>query len=140
MPAKPSPNRVPADPTKWSTESQGSPAASWTTEYTDIHYKCRHCRATATFFAADQRHTYEVKKASIDQQRVLCEPCWRESLRIAAELAEHQRQWEQSKQSLRTDKPFLARWLQLLESQEEYGHARHDVARKNMLRKLLGAA
>ena len=140
MPAKPFRNRVPADPTKWSAKSQSSRSASWTTEYTDIQYKCWRCQATATFSAADQRYTYEEKKAPIDQQRILCEPCWRESLRIAADLADCQRQWAQSKQSLRADKPFLARWLELLECQEKYVPYRHDVARKNMLRKLLGAA
>jgi len=55
-------------------------------------------------------------------------------------LAERQREWAQSKQSLRADKPFLASWLELLESQEKYVPYRHDVARKSMLRKLLGAA
>lgn len=137
MPAKPSPRRIPADPTKWSAKSQGSPPAFWTTEYTDIQYKCWHCKAAATFSAEDQRYTYEVKKAPIDQQRILCEPCWRESLRIAAQLTEFQRQWAQSKNALRADKSFLSGWLQLLEAQETYVPYRQDIARKNMLRKLL---
>lgn len=140
MPAEPSPDRVPADPTKWSAKSQGSPPAFWTTEYTDIQYDCWHCQKTATFSAADQRYTYEVKKATINQHRILCEPCWRESLRIAAELAEHQSWWAQSKSSLRSDRPFLTRWLELLELREKYVPYWRDIARKNMLRKLLGTA
>jgi hypothetical protein len=140
MPSKPEPNRVPADPTKWSEKSQGSPAASWTTEYTDIKYKCWHCQETATFSAADQRYTYEEKKAPIDQKRVLCESCWCESLRINAKLAECESQWAQSKNSLRSDGAFLANWLELLESQEKYVPYRQDIARKAMLRKLLGTA
>jgi hypothetical protein len=140
MAQKPSSGRVLADPTKWSAKSQRSVAAGWTSEYKDVHYKCWHCQAEAVFTAADQQYTYEEKKAPIDQQRILCEPCWRESLRIATQLQECQSQWAVSKQSLRAEKVFLARWLALLESQEGYVPYRHDVARKSMLRKLLGAA
>jgi hypothetical protein len=140
MAQKPPSNRVSADPAKWSVQSQGSVAAGWTTEYKDIRYKCWRCQANAVFTAADQKYTYEDKKAPIDQQRVLCESCWRESLHVDTLLLEYQGRWAASKQSLRADKPFLAGWLALLESKEGYGSYRHDVARKNMLRKLLGAA
>jgi hypothetical protein len=139
MPQKRS-ERVPADPTKWSAQSQRSVAAGWTSEYKDVHYRCWHCQADSVFSAADQKYTYEEKKAPIDQQRILCEPCWRESLHIAAQLQECQDQWAVSKQQLQADKPFLTHWLALLESQEGYVPYRHDVARKGMLRKLLGAA
>ena len=139
MPPKSEPDRVPADPTKWSKKSQGSPSASWTTEYTDIQYKCWCCQTTATFSAADQRYTYEEKKAPIDQQRVLCESCWRELLGINAKLVAYESQWAQFKSSLRADSSFLASWLELLESREKYA-PRLDIARKAMLRKLLGAA
>ena len=140
MALKPASGRVPADPTKWSEKSQGSPSASWTTEYTDIHYQCWHCEAAAIFSAADQRYTYEDKKAPIDQKRVLCEPCWRESLRIKAQLTEIETQWMVSRGSRRNDADFLKQWLALLERQEKYVAYRHDIARKAMLRKLLGAA
>lgn len=76
----------------------------------------------------------------IDQQRILCESCWRESLRIAAQLKECQSHWAVSKRVLRADKAFLTQWLALLVSQEGYVPSRHDVACKNMLRKLLSAA
>jgi hypothetical protein len=108
MPRK-QPDRVPADPTRWSAQSQRSVATGWTREYKDVHYKCWHCQVDAVFSAADQKYTYEEKKAPIDQQRILCEPCWRESLRIAAQLQECQGQWAVSKQRLQADKPFLAR-------------------------------
>ena len=132
-------SQVLADPSQWSVQSQGSVSAAWTSMYEDIHYQCWHCHGAAVFTAADQKDTYEVKKAPIDQQRILCESCWRESLQIALQLQRCQDQWAVAKQSLRIDKAFLASWLQLLESQEGYVPYRHDVARKNMLRKLLSA-
>ena len=131
---------VPADPSKWSAQSQRSVAAGWTTEYKDIHYKCWHCEADAVFTAGDQKYTYEEKKAPIDQRRILCELCWRESLAIAANLKRYEAQWASSKQSLCKDEAFLRQWLELLQSQERYVPYRHDIARKNMLRKLLGNA
>jgi hypothetical protein len=115
-------------------------AAGWTTDYKDIHYKCWHCQADSVFTAVDQKYTYEEKKAPIDQRRVLCEVCWREALGIAAQLQECKNLWASSKQSLREDEAFLRRWLALLESQERYVPYRKDLARKNMLRKLLGNA
>lgn len=134
----PPPNRVAADPTKWSDDSQGSVAAYFTTEYADEKYKCWHCQMEATFTATDQKYTYEVRKANVNQTRRLCEPCWKESLRIAAKLESKQSAWAESKEELRDDKAFLAHWLHLLQTQETYAPFKRDVARKNMLRKLLG--
>ncbi len=133
----PPPNTVVADPSQWSEQSQGSVSAGWTHSYTDLIYRCRRCQAETLFSAADQKYTYEVKKAPIDQQRSLCQPCWSESHQIARTLKGLEGQWAQSKTSLRTDKDFLARWLQTIELRERYGLHRHDVARKNMLRNLL---
>src|SRR2546422_3717670 len=99
----PPPNRVAADPTQWSDGSQGSVAAYFTTEYVDEKYKCWHCKAEATFTAADQKYTYEVRKANVNQTRRLCEPCWKESLRIADELESKVSAWAESKQELRND-------------------------------------
>ena len=137
-PVPPPPGRVPADPGLWSESSRGSVAAYITEEYVDEQYKCWHCKANATFTALDQKYTYEVRKANVNQNRQLCEPCWRESHRIAKELASQASAWRESKQILRTDKAFVSKWLQLLELQETYVPYRHDVARKNMLRNLLG--
>jgi hypothetical protein len=102
-----------------------------------IRYNCQRCQAEAIFSAADQKYTYEVKKAPIDQRRIFCELCWREFHQLAAQLKECEGKWATSKRALRADKPFLARWLELLESREKYVPNRNDVARKNMLRRLL---
>ena len=89
------------------------------------------------FTAEDQRYTYETKRASIDQKRILCEPCWNRSNAISKEMLECERAWAASKPSLSRDKQFLERWSALLEEREEYVPYRTDVARKNMLAKLL---
>ena len=135
----PPPGKAPADPSQWSESSQGSVAAYFTKEYVDEPYKCWHCRADCIFSAQDQKYTYEVRKANVNQHRRMCEPCWRESLRIAKELESQASAWEDSKKTLREDKVFLSNWLKLLELQETYVPYRHDVARKNMLHKLLSA-
>ena len=92
------------------------------------------------FSAEDQRYTYEIKKAPIDQKRILCEPCWNRSNAISGELAQCEQDWAASKESLRNDKAFLERWGALLQEREEYVPYRADVARKNMLAKLLRVA
>ncbi|MBS0308803.1 MAG: zinc-ribbon domain containing protein, partial [Proteobacteria bacterium] len=63
-----SPDTVPADPSKWSESSQQSVSAAWTTEYTSLRYKCWRCGESSVFSAEEQRYTYEVKKANINQQ------------------------------------------------------------------------
>jgi hypothetical protein len=143
MKRKPAPvpaGRVAADPKQWSESSQGSVAAYFTTEYVDEKYKCWHCQAETTFAAADQKYTYEIRKANVNQVRRLCEPCWRESLRIAEELTSKANAWAESKQTLKDDMAFLSDWLRLLKQQETYVPLKRDTARKNMLRKLLGDA
>jgi hypothetical protein len=89
------------------------------------------------FTAEDQRYTYEVKKASINQQRILCESCWNRLNAISKELAECETQWAKSKLTLARDKAFLERWAKLLDERDEYVPYRADIARKNMLAKLL---
>jgi hypothetical protein len=74
----------------------------------------------------------------VNQRRILCDPCWRESIRIAKELQALAAVWGESKMTLKTDKTFLSNWLHLLELQENYVPFKHDVARTNMLRKFLG--
>lgn len=63
---------VPADPTKWSEKSQQTVGFHCIKEYRDITYDCWRCKKSAVLSAADQRYTYEVKKAPIDQRRILC--------------------------------------------------------------------
>jgi hypothetical protein len=140
MPSNPSPSTVPANPAEWSEKCQRTVAADFIREYKDIQYKCWHCQTEAVFSAADQKYTYEVKKADINQHRLLCEPCWRRSLEIARELKACAGSWAESKSVRRSDRTFLTRWLSLLEEQETYVPYKHDVARKNMLHRLLSAA
>lgn len=127
---------APADPRRWSEQSQRSVSASWTTEYRDIPYKCWRCGAASVFTALDQKYTFEVKKAPIDQRRALCEACWRRSLEIERELDVYADRWVREKVLLVKDRAFLEAWLQLLQEREDYGY-RPDIARKNMLGTML---
>jgi hypothetical protein len=130
---------VPADPSQWHKKSQGSVSSNWTTEYVDKPYTCWRCRKAAVFSGEDQKYTYEVKKAPIDQHRILCTDCWRQSLSISKEIEGCEREWASNKVSLSKDKEFLSRWLRLLISTEEYVQYRQNVAAKNMLQKLINA-
>ena len=131
---------IPADPTQWSEKSKHSVAFEFTREYEDISYKCWHCQADCVFTAQDQKYTFEVKKASIDQRRILCSECWSESHGIRAALRGCEEQWAKSKSTLQIDKAFLRRWLELLTVLETYVPYKPDTARKNMLGKLLADA
>ena len=132
-----SPGAVPANPSEWSESSQRSVSAKWTTEYTSYRYKCWRCRASSIFSAEDQRYTYEVKKANINQQRILCEACWRRLQEIDEELRQFDARWSTSKQEIKSNRPLLERWAQLLEERDEYVPYRADIAKKDMLAKLL---
>jgi hypothetical protein len=57
-------NSVPADPTKWSEQSQRSISFHYIREYNDITYNCWRCARSAIFSASDQLYTYEVKKGT----------------------------------------------------------------------------
>jgi hypothetical protein len=72
------------------------------------------------------------------QRRHLCETCWRESLVIERDIKACQQQWKESKPLLKSDQPFLKKWLDLPTLAERYGH-RTNTAAKSMLRKLLAA-
>jgi hypothetical protein len=89
------------------------------------------------FTAQDQKYTFEVKKASIDQRRILCSNCWLESHRIRNELQDYEERWAKSKAKLQVDKAFLFRWLELLTLLEAYVPYKPDTARKTMLSKFL---
>ena len=89
------------------------------------------------FTAEDQKFTYEVKKASIDQQRLLCRVCWSESNQIRAALVNHEAMWAESKKSLQHDSKFLHGWLEQLVKLEEFVPYKPDSAKKNMLQKML---
>lgn len=134
------PSSVPADPTQWSEKSKQSVGFGFKHEYKDIPYKCWHCQAECVFTAQDQKYTFEVKKASIDQRRSLCAECWSESHRIRADLRNCEEQWAAAKAQLQADKAFLVRWLELLTALEGYVPYKPDTAKKNMLSKFLANA
>ena len=131
---------IPADRSLWSEKSKQSYAFEYIREYKDIPYKCRHCQTDCLFTALDQKYTFEVKKASIDQRRILCSHCWSKSQRIRNDLKECEDQWAQSKLILQTDKDFLSHWLQLLKHLEKYVPYKTDTAKRNMLKRLLADA
>lgn len=131
---------VPADPEQWSEKSKQSIAYHYTREYTDIHYDCWRCKDPSVFSAQDQKHNFEVKKASIDQRRILCGSCWAGSNQIRAQLNDCTSSWEVSKKELQHDGAFLKNWLDLLVRLEEYVPYKPDSAKKNMLKKLLAAS
>lgn len=128
---------VPAEPLQWSEASQRSISFHYTKEYRDIEYACWRCKSKAVFSAADQKYTYEVRKAPIDQQRILCQYCWHQSQAIAQDINNCEANWAAAKLSLGKDKEFLSRWFQLLVTREEYVPYRENTSAKNMLQKLL---
>jgi hypothetical protein len=128
---------VPADPEQWSEKSKQSVSYHYVREYTDIEYSCWRCKANCVFSAEDQKYTFEVKKASVDQRRLLCESCWSESHKVRAMIADCDSQWASSKATLQQDKLFLEQWLELLVRLEQFVPYKPDTAKKNMLKKLL---
>jgi Probable zinc-ribbon domain len=134
------PSSIPADPTQWSERSKQSVAFGFTHEYEDILYKCWHCQADCVFTAQDQKYTFEVKRASIDQRRSLCAECWSESHRLRAALRDCEEQWVAARAKLQVDEAFLNRWLNLLPALEAYVPYKPDTAKKNMLGKFLASA
>jgi hypothetical protein len=131
---------VPADVEQWSEKSKQSVAYGFKREYQDIPYNCWHCKAACVFTAQDQRYTFEVKKASIDQRRTLCASCWSESHRIRLALRDCEERWARSKAQLSVDKEFLSRWSGLLVALEAYVAYRPDAAKKDMFAKLMARA
>ena len=82
-------NAVAADPDQWSEQSKHSVAFHFKREYVDIPYTCYRCGAACVFTAQDQKYTFEVKKASIDQRRTFCATCWPESHRLPRSKADY---------------------------------------------------
>jgi hypothetical protein len=130
-------NWVPADPTQWSEKSQGSVGAYFTKAYEDRLYKCRRCGKDSVFSAIDQKYTYEIKKAPIDQDRVLCAECWKESLAVTKALREHELKWRQYKPKLKQDAKFLGGWLELIQLSKEFSPYKANTAIENMIKRLI---
>ena len=133
--------RVPADPEKWSESSKKSLAYELFApdEYSDIHFLCWRCAKATVYPAEDQRLDYETLKAYIDQRRILCPECWKQSQTIANDIRVCEVKWSASKKSLRNNAGFLSQWLQLLVAREAYVPYKPNTAAKNMLKKLLKA-
>lgn len=131
---------VAADPEQWSPQSKQSVAyqCHFVHEYVDRPYACRRCGTACVFTAEDQRYTFEVKKASIDQRRKFCPACWSASHALKSKLAEREARWAETKDALHSDREFLAGWLELLTQWGEFEPYKQDVARINMLRGFLG--
>lgn len=132
------PAGVPCDPECWSDESKRS-VAYWplpAEPYRDKAYLCWRCRQPDVFTAAEQKHTFEVRKANISQQRVLCRACHREWVGLEREADDCRRRWAAERQTVRGDPAFLRRWLTVLEALPGYNGPR-DAATIAMLRKLV---
>jgi hypothetical protein len=131
---------VAADPESWSDKSKQSVAYWYIREYVDIEYECWRCRAKCVFTGQDQKYTYEVRKASIDQRRKLCEACWSTANHLRSALRECEVRWAQEKPNLRSDREFLEHWQGILTELEAYEPYKSDTAKKRMLARLLAAA
>lgn len=128
---------VAADPNQWSEQSKHSVAFHFKREYVDESYKCWRCGTACIFTALDQKYTFEVKKASIDQRRKLCAVCWSESHHLRESLSEHDARWAAEKKNLQYNREFLSEWLALLTRWNEFAPYKQDVAKMNMLSKFL---
>jgi hypothetical protein len=131
------PAGVPCDPGQWSEDSKRSVAYEFPAKpYRDKAYRCWRCQAPDVFTAAEQKHAFEVQKANISQQRVLCRACHREWVGLEREADECRRRWAAERAALRNDPEFLRRWLAVLEALPKYNGAR-DEANIAMLRRLV---
>lgn len=107
--------------------------------YEDIRFNCRACGASSVFTAAEQKYTYEVKKAYVWEQHVLCPSCFRTCLELQAEAATLLAAWLEDKALLTRSAPKLRRWLEVLELLPRFG-VRKDTARIRMLARVLAQA
>jgi hypothetical protein len=122
------PAGVPCDPELWSEESKRSVEYEFVPPrpYRDKAYLCWRCKAPDVFTAAEQKHTYEVQKANISQQRVLCRECHREWVALERQVGECRRRWAAERSVLIYDPAFLRRWLAALEALPRYGRPRDE--------------
>lgn len=132
------PAGVPCDPEQWSEDSKHSVAYEFTpTPYRDKAYQCWRCLRQDVFTAAEQKHTFEVHKANVSQQRVLCRACHREWVILKQEALECRQRWAAEGPVLASDQEFLRRWLEVLEALPKYNRTR-DTANIVMLQRLIG--
>jgi hypothetical protein len=132
------PAGLPCDPEQWSEDSKRSVAyeSRPAQPYRDKAYLCWRCKTRDVFTAAEQKYTFEVHKANVSQQRVLCRECHREWVGLDREADECRHRWAAERLKLRNDPEFLGRWLAVLEALPGYNAAR-DKANIKMLRRLI---
>lgn len=131
------PTTVAANPEQWSEKSRQSYSYHYIRDYSDIPYVCMRCRADSVFTAQDQKYTFEIKKASIDQRRSLCGACWSEAHQIRTGIADCDALWLEAKAKLQSDPEFLKRWMDFLVRLEAFFPYKPDTAKKNMIQKML---
>ena len=121
----------------WSEKSKGGLDYVFAAElYEDKPFSCRACGQESIFTAEQQQYTYEVKKAAIDEQHVLCPVCFQQRNELFAESAALAASWTQDKALVKNNLLILRRWKEVLELLPKYG-IRKDTARIRMLAKLL---
>jgi len=129
--------RVRIEREQWSPGSRGGLDEFFAGEfYEDKPYLCRACGHRSVFTAEQQQYAYEVKKALIYRERVLCESCFGERRRLEAASNDFLASWSKNKAALKANGGELRRWKEILELLPKYG-ARQDTARIGMLTKLI---
>jgi hypothetical protein len=88
------------------------------------------------FTAEQQKYTYEVKKALIYQEHVLCERCFKERNKLEAASKAFLQSWSKNKAALKAKPGQLIRWREIVELLPKYG-VRQDTARIRMLARLI---
>lgn len=130
-------NTIAADPEQWSEQSKHSVAYRFMRYYIDEPYKCWRCSEACIFTALDQKYTFEIKKSSINRRRKFCAACWSESNRLRAALSEYDLRWAAEKSTLSIEKEFLTEWFYLLTRWKQFEPYKQDVAKINMVCRLL---
>lgn len=129
--------RVPIDKSQWSEKSKQSLDYEFASDfYEDKPFKCWRCGRDAVYKAEQQKYEYEVKKAYVWQQHILCEECFLARRRLEVENGNLVVRWQCEKQALKRDMDALRHWLEVLEELPRYS-VRRDSARIRMLQKLI---
>jgi hypothetical protein len=121
----------------WSPKSRGGLDEFFAGEfYEDKSFVCRACGRPSVFTAEQQKYTYEVKKALIYQEHVLCERCFKERNKLEAASKAFLQSWSRNKAALKAKRDQLIRWKEILELLPKFG-VRQDTARIRMLARLI---
>ncbi|ROU08763.1 hypothetical protein D9T17_02945 [Lysobacter enzymogenes] len=125
---------------RWSQASRRSVACELAGDhYLDRPSTCRNCGDGFVFTAQQQREAYEVRKAYIWQQRVLCAPCWQQRVHLVGELKRIRSRWARERASVKRDPQALRQWRDVLAQLPRYG-LREDRAQRAMVDRLWATA